>query len=139
MPGPPLGVTASAGDGTASVTWSPPASNGGSSITNYTVTPYIGSSAQGPLSVTVSGTVTSASILGLTDGTAYTFTVVATNALGAGPASAASNSADSEPATRSSRNAELGYRDGRSRDGHRRVDCPFQRRKSNYQLRRYAV
>jgi hypothetical protein len=41
-PSAPIGVTAAAGDASASVTWSAPA-NGGSPITSYTITPYIGS------------------------------------------------------------------------------------------------
>ena len=97
VPGAPLNVTANPGDGTAAISWSPPTSNGGSSITSYTVMPYIGSNAQGALNVTVAGTANSASIIGLTDGTAYTFTVVATNAVGSGPASGASNSVTPNP------------------------------------------
>ena len=37
-PDPPTGVAATAGDGQATITWSAPASDGGSPITSYTVT-----------------------------------------------------------------------------------------------------
>ena len=74
----------------ARVSWTAPASDGDSAITGYTVTPYIGSTAQAtgpgrrrrPRSTTVTG---------LTNGTAYTFKVTATNGVGNSPASAASN------------------------------------------------
>jgi hypothetical protein len=72
------------------VTWSAPASNG-SPITSYTVTPYIGTSAQPATTITGSPPATSATITGLTNGATYTFTVTASNAVGTGPASAASN------------------------------------------------
>jgi hypothetical protein len=88
-PSAPSAVTASAGNTTASVSWTAPSSNGGSAITSYTVTPYIGASAQTPLEVSAS--TTSTSITGLTNGTSYTFTVTATNTLGNGPASEHSN------------------------------------------------
>jgi hypothetical protein len=84
-PGAPSGVSATAGDSSATVTWTAPG-DGGSAITSYTVTPYIGGTAQPTTTV---GT-TSASVTGLSNGTAYTFTVSATNAVGTGPASAAS-------------------------------------------------
>jgi hypothetical protein len=89
-PGAPTGVSATAGNGSANVTWTAP-SAGGSPITSYTVTPFIGSTAQTPVAVTGSPPATSATVTGLTNGTAYTFTVSATNAIGNGPASAASN------------------------------------------------
>ena len=85
-PGAPTGVTASAGDGSALVSWTAP-SNGGSPITSYTVTPYIGTTAQTAKTVTGSPPGTSTTVTGLTNGTAYTFTVTATNAVGTGPAS----------------------------------------------------
>jgi hypothetical protein len=88
VPGAPGSVSAVAGNGSATVTWTAP-SNGGSAITSYTVTPYIGATAQ-PTTV-VSGSATAATVPGLTNGTSYTFTVTATNAIGNGPASAASN------------------------------------------------
>ena len=70
------------------MSWTAPSSNGGSAITSYTVTPYIGSTAQTPVTVTGNPPATSTTVTGLTNGTAYTFTVSATNAIGTGPASA---------------------------------------------------
>jgi hypothetical protein len=91
-PGAPTGVTATAGNGSAQVTWTAPASNGGSAITSYTVTPFIGTTAQTPVTVSGSPPATSTTVNGLTNGTAYTFTVTASNSVGAGSASGASNS-----------------------------------------------
>jgi hypothetical protein len=93
VPGAPTGVAATAGNAQATVSWTAPASNGGSAITSYTVT-----SSPGGISVTTAdGSTTSATISGLTNGTSYTLTVKATNAVGTGPASAASNAV--KPAT----------------------------------------
>ena len=88
VPGAPTIGTATAGNTQASVTFTAPASNGGSAITSYTATSAPGGFT-GTLSQAGSGTIT---ITGLTNGTAYTFTVKANNAAGAGTASAASNS-----------------------------------------------
>jgi hypothetical protein len=85
VPGAPTGVSAVPGDGQATVSWTAPASDGGNAITGYTVT-----SSPGGFTATTGGT-TSAVVIGLTDGTAYTFTVTATNAIGTGAASAASS------------------------------------------------
>jgi hypothetical protein len=68
-------VTATDGDDASStISWTAPSVDGGSAITGYTVT------TTGGLSCTTS--TTSCQITGLTNGTAYTFTVVATNAIG---------------------------------------------------------
>ena len=90
VPGAPTGVTASAGNASATVTWAAPIDSGGSGLTTYTVTPYIGSNAQTPVTVTGTPLATSTRVSGLTNGTAYTFTVSATNATGTGPASSPS-------------------------------------------------
>jgi hypothetical protein len=97
-PSAPTGVTATAGDASATVTWTAP-SNGGSPITSYTVTPFIGTTAQTPTTVSGSPPVTSATVTGLTNGTAYTFRVAATNGIGTGAASAASNAVTPTGAT----------------------------------------
>ncbi|HAM09756.1 MAG TPA: hypothetical protein DCP74_05660 [Bacteroidales bacterium] len=85
VPGAPIIGTASAGNAQATVTFTAPVSNGGSAITGYTVT-------SNPGSITASGSASPITVTGLTNGTAYTFTVTATNANGSGPASSASNS-----------------------------------------------
>ena len=83
-PGPPYTVTATPGDSKATVTWNSPA-NGGSTITGYTVI-----SSPGGNSVAVDGSTLSAVVTGLSNGTSYTFTVTATNAVGTGDVSAPS-------------------------------------------------
>jgi hypothetical protein len=90
IPGAVTGVSATAGDASAVVSWTAP-SDGGSPLTSYTVTPYVGTTAQTPTTVSGSPPATSATVSGLTNGTAYTFRVAATNAVGQGPASAASS------------------------------------------------
>jgi len=85
VPGAPAIGTATAGNATATVTFTAPAGNGGSAITGYTATSspggFTGTAAASPVTVT-----------GLPNNTAYTFTVKANNAIGAGLASGASNS-----------------------------------------------
>ncbi len=88
-PGVPTTVTAVAGNGQATVSWVAPASDGGSPITGYVVTPYVGFYPQP--STTFSSTVTSQIVTGLTNGTAYRFKVAAINAVGTGATSTVSN------------------------------------------------
>ena len=84
VPSAPIIGTATAVSGVAAtVAFSPPLSDGGSAITSYTVTSNTG--------ITATGTATPITVTGLTTGNTYTFTVTATNAIGTGPASAASN------------------------------------------------
>jgi fibronectin type 3 domain-containing protein len=83
-PPPPTAVSATAGDQQATVTCSPPVSNGGAAITSYTATASPGgahaSAPSCPITVT-----------GLSDGTTYTFTVTATSSLGTSGPSGPSN------------------------------------------------
>jgi hypothetical protein len=89
-PGAPTNVTATGGPGSATVSWTAPP-NGGSAITQYTITPYVGPTAQPMTSITGSPPPTTATVSQLANGTTYTFTVSATNAMGTGPPSAGSN------------------------------------------------
>ena len=90
-PSAPQSVSATAATSQAQVTWAAPTNTNGSPISSYTITPYIGSAAQSPVQVN-NGSATSAIVTGLTNGSAYTFTVHATNSAGSGPESSASNS-----------------------------------------------
>jgi hypothetical protein len=89
-PTAPTGVSAGAASQRATVTWTAP-NDGGRTITKYTVTPYLGGVAQAPTTVTGSPAPTTAIVTGLTNGSSYTFTVSATNAVGTGPDSSPSN------------------------------------------------
>ena len=83
-PGAPTSVSATPGNGSASVAFTPPAANG-STITGYTVT-------SSPGGLTGTGSASPITVSGLTNGTPYTFTVTATNSVGTGSASSASSS-----------------------------------------------
>jgi hypothetical protein len=86
VPGAPMVLSVAASSGQASVEFAAPLNSGGLPITSYTVT-----SSPGALSAT--GTSSPIAVTGLTNGAAYTFTVVATNANGDSLASPPSSSA----------------------------------------------
>jgi hypothetical protein len=89
-PGAPVLVGVTAGDAKAIVAFDAPGSDGGSAVTGYTATcsPVGGGTAK---SATGSGSPLTVS--GLVNGTAYTCTVLATNAVGDGPPSDTSSPA----------------------------------------------
>jgi IPT/TIG domain/Fibronectin type III domain len=91
IPTAPLNVQAVAENASGIVYWQAPASDGGATITTYTVTPYIGAVAQPATTLNGSPPPTSTNVMGLTNGTTYTFKVSATNSAGQGPDSAPSN------------------------------------------------
>ena len=94
---PPLNVKAASRDSSALIQWSAPASNGGKAITGYKV--YVGVVPESGVASTQwkndltheAGLATSATIQGLTNNTAYIFTVRAVSAEGLGKNSSASN------------------------------------------------
>lgn len=75
LPGDPAIVSITEGAGSVSIVFTPPASDGGAAIIDYTATSspggFTGTSATSPITVT-----------GLTGGTTYTFTVKARNGVG---------------------------------------------------------
>jgi hypothetical protein len=89
-PGAPTLLTADAGDGEVALSWSAPADDGGSPITSY-----LAEAQPGGAYCLVSDL--GCSIRGLQNGTTYTFTVRAGNALGLGPASNALSATPDSP------------------------------------------
>ncbi len=85
-PGAPTIGAAAAGATQATVAFVAPASNGGIAITTYTAT-----SNPGAITASCTAPCTSITVAGLTNGTAYTFTVTATNGIGTSTASGVSN------------------------------------------------
>ena len=83
VPGAPTGVTATGTATSALVAFTSPV-NGGSPITGYVV-------ASSPGGITASGSGSPITVAGLGDGKTYTFTVIASNAIGSGSASSPSN------------------------------------------------
>jgi hypothetical protein len=85
FPDIPTSLSATPGNAQATVSFTTPASDGGSPIISYTVT-------SSPGGLTGTGSTSPIIVTGLTNGTLYTFTVTATNAVGTSTASSPSNS-----------------------------------------------
>jgi alpha-tubulin suppressor-like RCC1 family protein len=89
VPGAPTGVGATAGNGSALVSWTAPTQNGGAAISHYTVTADDTTTAAngGETCTDAAATHPSCTVDGLTDGDEYTFTVTATSTAGTSAAS----------------------------------------------------
>lgn len=85
VPDAPTTASAVAGIGQATVSFTAPLNNGGAAISGYTATST-------PEGRTGTCTATPCTVSGLSNGQTYTFSVTATNAVGSGAASVASNS-----------------------------------------------
>ena len=98
-PSAPVSVVASAGNTSATVSWSMPASTGGSPITGYNV--YRGTSAGAESSTPVASNITGTSFTdtGLTNGTTYYYKVAAVNSIGTSALSAEVSATPHVPAT----------------------------------------
>jgi arylsulfatase B len=83
VPGAPTIGAATAGNGSASVAFIAPASNGGAAITGYTLTCTAGTT-----SPSVTGTASPLALTNLVNGTSYNCSVTASNSAGTSPASA---------------------------------------------------
>jgi hypothetical protein len=85
-PSAPLNLQATGGNGQVSLTWSAPSSNGGASVTSYTLYKSI-IQGQETKSVTLPSTSTSYTDSSVTNGQAYYYTITATNIAGESPQS----------------------------------------------------
>ncbi|MEI8160490.1 MAG: fibronectin type III domain-containing protein, partial [Actinomycetes bacterium] len=88
VPTAPLSVLGTVGSQQVALSWTVPSSNGGNAISDYTVQSCTGGDCTTFNDGTSTGT--SATVTGLTNGTAYTFRVSAKNAAGDSPYSIAS-------------------------------------------------
>ena len=84
-PSAPSNLAATAGNAQVILTWQPPASDGGSAITNYRV--YRGATSGGEALLSTLGVVTSYTDTSVTNGLTYYYQVTATNGAGESPKS----------------------------------------------------
>jgi len=105
-PGAPQGLSATPGDTTVSLTWSPPSSNGGSPITNYKI--YRSTTGGGETPQATIGNVLTYSDTAVTNGVTYYYEVSALNNVGEGPRSSEASATPIAPTTAPGAPRDLG-------------------------------
>ena len=90
VPSAPTGVSGSPADSSVNLVWTAPSTTGSSAISGYTVQRSVSPYSSWTTASMCTGTSTSCTITGLTNGTAYKFQVLATNSSGNSAYSAAS-------------------------------------------------
>jgi outer membrane protein OmpA-like peptidoglycan-associated protein len=95
--GAPTGVTATAGNATATVSWTAPTSNGGAAITDYAIEYSSDSGATWSAFAHTASTATSATVTGLVNGKTYVFRIKAVNSVGQSAAASSSSVTPTAP------------------------------------------
>lgn len=114
-PSAPTSVVATPGDAQATVTWTAPATTGSSALSGYTVTASPGGRQCTSAAVGATAPATTCVVTGLTNGTAYTFTVTASNATNTSAASLPSTAVTPRPASQFSIELTKAERDRKDR------------------------
>ena len=96
-PTAPLGLTASGGNGSVGLSWSVPASNGGSPVTGYNIYRSTSPGGEGTTAIQAGVTTTSYTDSTVTNGTTYYYKVAAVNAAGTSPQSNEASATPSVP------------------------------------------
>ncbi len=97
-PSAPQQLTATPGDRSVHLAWSPPKFDGGGPLTDYHIY-YRSTGEWTPVNPSDRSTTTNVTVTGLTNGTAYTFWVIALNNMGTGAPAEIANITPGAPAT----------------------------------------
>jgi hypothetical protein len=108
QPAAPTNVVATAGNADVTINWTAPTTEGGSTVTGYSVQ-YSSNTESSWTTTSCSGTATSCTVRGLTNGTTYIFRVLATNTTGTSPYSTSSTPVTPETTSSITANPTPGY------------------------------
>ena len=97
IPDMPTGLTPTAGNTQMSLSWTAPVSDGGNAITDYVVEYKLSTDSTWTIFADAISTLTTTTVIGLTNGKSYDFRVYAVNNVGQGTASAVASSSPFSP------------------------------------------